>query len=197
MVIALGARFLTAAIRPIADAQVLPFDVPPHGFLGGVLGVGVGAFLVTGALAGREGVVDLAGRNVRWRVPVRWYLVALFTVPVGATLISLGYLWPTNADITSGWLAASAGGGGRRLSAAAGAFQLAEEIGFTGFLHHNWQDRYRPMKLTLYVVLLWAVWHKPVPRRVQDHDDLLNMMMLEMSQRVTTGGAVLDRFSST
>lgn len=53
------------------------------------------------------------------------------------------------------------------------------------------------MKLTLYVVLLWAVWHKPVPRRVQDHDDLLNMMMLEMSQRVTTGGAVLDRFSST
>jgi len=40
-------------------------------------------------------------------------------------------------------------------------FQLAEEIGFTGFLHHDWQDRYHPMKLTLYVALLCAVWHLP------------------------------------
>jgi membrane protease YdiL (CAAX protease family) len=40
-------------------------------------------------------------------------------------------------------------------------FQLAEEIGFTGFLHHHWPDRYHPMKLTLYVALLWAVWHLP------------------------------------
>ena len=40
-------------------------------------------------------------------------------------------------------------------------FQLAEEIGFTGFLQHHWQDRYHPMKLTLYVALLWAVWHLP------------------------------------
>jgi hypothetical protein len=40
-------------------------------------------------------------------------------------------------------------------------FQLAEEIGFTGFLQHHWQDRYHPLKLTLYVTLLWAVWHVP------------------------------------
>ena len=86
-VIGLGASFPSAAIRPIADADVLPFDLPPHGFLGGVFGVGLGAFLVTGALAGRDGVIDLARPSLRWRIPVRWYLVALFTVPVGATLI--------------------------------------------------------------------------------------------------------------
>jgi membrane protease YdiL (CAAX protease family) len=40
-------------------------------------------------------------------------------------------------------------------------FQLAEEIGFTGFLQHHWQDRYHPLKLTLYVALLWALWHIP------------------------------------
>jgi membrane protease YdiL (CAAX protease family) len=40
-------------------------------------------------------------------------------------------------------------------------FQLAEEIGFTGFLQHHWQNRYHPMKLTSYVALLWAVWHIP------------------------------------
>jgi hypothetical protein len=62
MVIGLGAYFLTAAIPPILNAQVLPFDLPLHGVLGGLLGVGIGAFVVTGALAGRDGGVDLAQR---------------------------------------------------------------------------------------------------------------------------------------
>ncbi len=146
MVIGLGAYFLTVAIPPIVNAQVLPFALPLHGVLGGVFGVGVGAFLVTGAIAGRDGVVDLARRSVRWRVPVRWYLVALFTVPVGATLISLAIFGPRA-------LATPGGGWPRALAEVAAVFvlqlvlfQLAEEIGFTGFLQHHWQDRYHPMK---------------------------------------------------
>jgi hypothetical protein len=133
-VIGLGAGFLAVAIRPIADADVLPFDLPLHGLLGGAFGVGVGAFVVTGALSGRDGVVDLARRSVRWRVSVRWYLVALFTVPVGATLLSL-------AIFGSRTLASPAGGWPRALAEVGAVFllqlvlfQLAEEIGFTGFL---------------------------------------------------------------
>jgi hypothetical protein len=80
MVIGLGAGFLTAAIRPIAEAEVLPYALPLHGFLGGLLGVGVGAFLVTAALAGRDGVVDLRRRCALARpdplvsryLPFRW-----------------------------------------------------------------------------------------------------------------------------
>ena len=165
MVIGLGPYFLIAAIRPIAEAEVLPFGgparLPLHGLVGAALGVGLGAFLVTGALAGRDGVVDLARRSVRWRVPVRWYLIALFTVPVGATLIAL-------AIYGLGAVAPPADGWPRALAEVAAVFllqlvlfQLAEEIGFTGFLQHHWQDRYHPMKLTLYVALLWALWHLP------------------------------------
>jgi uncharacterized protein len=161
MVIGLGAYFLTAAIPPIVNSEILPFGLPLHGVVGGVLGVGIGAFVVTAAVAGRDGVIDLARRSVRWRVPVRWYLVALFTVPVGATLISL-------AIYGSQALAIPIGGWPRALAEVAAVFvlqlvlfQLAEEIGFTGFLQHHWQDRYRPMKLSLYVALLWAVWHLP------------------------------------
>ena len=44
-------------------------------------------------------------------------------------------------------------------------FQLPEEVGFTGFLQHHWQGRYHPLKLTLYVALLWALWHVPGPLR--------------------------------
>ena len=53
------------------------------------LGVGLAAFLVTAALSGRAGVADLRRRSLRWRVQVRWYLIALLSVPIGATLISL------------------------------------------------------------------------------------------------------------
>jgi membrane protease YdiL (CAAX protease family) len=161
MLIGLAAGFLTAAIRPIADAHVLPFDLPLHGFLGGVFGVGLGAFVVTAALAGRPGVVDLARRSLRWRVPLRWYLVALFTVPVGATVISLAiYGAQALTSPPNGWPRALAEVVAVFLLQLV-LFQLTEEIGFTGFLQHHWQDRYHPMKLTLYVALLWALWHLP------------------------------------
>jgi membrane protease YdiL (CAAX protease family) len=127
----------------------------------GALGLAVGAFLVTAALSGRAGVADLARRAVRWRVPLRWYLIALLSVPVVATLISLAIYGPRA-------LATPSGGWPRALAEVAAVFllqlvlfQLAEEIGFTGFLQHHWQDRYSPMKLTLYVALLWALWHMP------------------------------------
>jgi membrane protease YdiL (CAAX protease family) len=92
---------------------------------------------------------------------VRWYLIALFSVPVAATLISLAFYGPRA-------LAAPSGGWPRALAEVAAFFllqlvffQLAEESGFTGFLQHHWQDRYSPVKLTLSVALLWAVWHMP------------------------------------
>ena len=97
MVIGLGAAFLVVVIPPIVDAQILPFDLPLYGVVGGVLGVGVGAFFVTHALSGRAGVADLARRSVRWRVPLRRYLIALLAVPVGATLISLA-IYGTDAQ---------------------------------------------------------------------------------------------------
>jgi membrane protease YdiL (CAAX protease family) len=106
------------------------------------LGAGLAAFLVTAALSGQAGVTDLTRRSVRWRVPMRWYLIALLSVPVGATLISLVIYGPQA-------LATPSGGWPRALAEVAGVFvlqlvlfQLAEEIGFTGFLQDRWQDRY-------------------------------------------------------
>jgi len=160
MLISVGIGFVMAAIPPIVDSEILPFGLPSHG-VGMSLGAGLAAFLVTATLSGRAGVADLARRGVRWRVPVRWYLIALLSVPAGATLISL-------AIYGSRALAAPSGGWPRALAEVAAVFvlqlvlfQLAEEIGFTGFLQHHWQDRYHPMKLTLYVALLWALWHMP------------------------------------
>jgi uncharacterized protein len=160
MLISLGVGFATSAIPPIVDSEILPLDLPLHGVFMS-LGAGLAAFLVTAALSGRAGVADLTRRTLRWRVPARWYLIALLSVPVGATLISLVIYGPPA-------LATPSGGWPRALAEVAAMFplqlvlfQLAEETGFTGFLQDHWQDRYHPMKLTLYVALLWAVWHLP------------------------------------
>jgi len=116
MLISLGIGFATAAIPPIADSEILPFGLPLHGVVLS-LGAGLAAFLVTAALSGRAGLADLARRGVRWRVPVRWYLIALLSVPIGATLISLAIYGPQA-------LAAPSGGWPRALAEVAAVFLL-------------------------------------------------------------------------
>lgn len=161
MVISLGVGFAVGLIPPIAGVPLLPLGLPLHGLISSLVGVGLGAFFVTYAFAGLAGTSDLARRSVRWRVPLRWYLIALLTVPVGATLIALA-IFGSDAVATppGGWPRALAQVGAAFVLQLA-LFQLPEEIGFTGFLQHYWQDRYHPMKLTLYVALMWALWHVP------------------------------------
>ena len=137
MLISLGVGFVTAAIPPIINSEILPFGLPLHGVLMS-LGVGLAAFLVTAALAGPAGVADLTRRSLRWRVPVGWYLIALLSVPVGATLISLAIYGPQA-------LATPSGGWPRALAEVAAVFtlqlvlfHLGEEIGFTGFVQDHW-----------------------------------------------------------
>ena len=101
MLISLGIGFAAAAIPPIVDSAILPLGRPLHGVFMS-LGAGLAAFLITAALSGRAGVADLTRRSVRWRVPVRWYLIALLSVPVGATLISLVIYGPQPVATPSG-----------------------------------------------------------------------------------------------
>jgi membrane protease YdiL (CAAX protease family) len=157
-----NAVFVAASlIPPFVNAKVLPFDLPLWGSLSSILGVGLAAFLVTAATAGRAGVDDLVRRTLHWRVPRRWYLIALLTVPVAATLFAI-------AMYGMGALESPSGGWARALGVVLAVFvlqlvlfQLGEEIGWTGFLQHRLQDRYRPLKLSAMVALPWAVWHLP------------------------------------
>ena len=71
----------------------------------------------------------------------------LLTVPVGATLVSLAIYGPSAlAAPSGGWLPALAEVAAVLLLQLL-LFQLPEEIGFTGFLQHHWQDRYSPCLL--------------------------------------------------
>lgn len=92
---------------------------------------------------------------------MRWYLIALFGVPVAATLVALA-IYGTEA------LESPPGGCPRALGVVVVVFglqlvlfQLPEEIGWTGFLQDRWQSRYTPLKLSAMVALPWAAWHLP------------------------------------
>lgn len=161
LIIGNGVSLASALTPPLVEAEVLPFGLPLFGSLGTILGVGLAAAVVTAATGGRAGVNDLARRSVRWRVPVRWYLLALLGVPVAATLVAVAIY---GADA----LESPPGGWARAVAAVCAVFvlqlllfQLAEEIGWTGFLQDRWQGRYSPLQLSAMVAVLWALWHVP------------------------------------
>ena len=66
--------------------DILPFDLALYDSFGPIFGVALPAFIVVAAMHGKAGVLDLARRCLRWRVGLRWYLFAFFSVPAGVLL---------------------------------------------------------------------------------------------------------------
>lgn len=157
-----NAVYLTAALTPpLVETKIPPFNLPLFASLGTILGVGLAAFLVTAATEGRAGVNDLVRRTLRWRVPVRWYLITLLGVPVAATLVAIVIYGTDALDTPSDGWPPALGGVLALFVLQLILFQLAEEIGWTGFLQDRLQDRYSPLKLSALVTLPWALWHLP------------------------------------
>ena len=131
------------------------------GFLEHLFSVALPAFIVVAALHGRVGVRALARRSLRWQVDARWYLLALFGLPIASVLC------------------ASVIYGGTPLNALVDNWQLLftlilpslliriiflntlEEIGWLGFLQARLQDQYGPWKACLLVEIPFALWHLP------------------------------------
>ncbi len=123
-------------------------------------GPSVAGIVLTGLVYGRAGFRDLLSRMTRWRVGVRWYVVALLTGPLLVTMVLLG-LSLTSPDFLPRILTTSdkatlllfgigwglLGGG------------LLEELGWTGFAVPTLRRRHGVLGTGLVVGLLWGVWH--------------------------------------
>ena len=134
--------------------------VPPptarRGVLENVLGSVVPAFIVTALVSGKAGVWDLARRSFWWRVLLRWYLISLLA-PLLILLIAVMILYgfALLRALAQNWLLL--------FTAFVPALaimivlnNLAEEIGWTGFVFARFQDRHRfaPRRLADDSVLL-------------------------------------------
>jgi uncharacterized protein len=129
-----------------------------------LLGPLIAAVTVTALTAGRAGVRDLASRTVRWRVPIRWWLVAvspvLFLLLALAGLRAAGRVLPPPAAFGrfSGTPLLGVVGVALMITLVG---SLGEEVGWRGYALPQLQRRYGPLTATLILAALWYCWHLP------------------------------------
>jgi membrane protease YdiL (CAAX protease family) len=147
--------------KALTEPGLLPGGATPYGVLGNVLGSAVPAFIVTALVSGKAGVGDLARRSFRWRVPLRWYLISLLA-PLLILLIAVTILYgfaPLRA-LAQNWLLLFTA----FLPALAIMILLnnvAEEIGWTGFVFARFQDRHSPLRAALLTGVFFWLFHVP------------------------------------
>ncbi len=116
-----------------------------------LLGPSVSGLSLTALLEGRAGFHRLRAGAAHWRVGLRWYLVALMTMP----LLLLATLWPLSIFLDPAfsprfqWPLFAIG-------LVAGSF---EEVGWTGFAVPRLLHRQRLFVAGLWLGLMWALWH--------------------------------------
>ncbi len=141
-------------------------------FVSMLLGPSAAGLALTALLEGREGMGRLGLRAVRWRVGLRWYSVALLTMP----LLLLAILWPLGVVVDLAfapqfyWPLFAVG-------LVAGCF---EEVGWTGFAAPRLLARHQLVFAGLSLGLVWALWHALVDFR-QNFSTLGTAWLLEFA----------------
>jgi membrane protease YdiL (CAAX protease family) len=136
-----------------------PSLLEPHSIL--PLGPLIAALIVLAATRGREGVVDLVRRAVRWRVPARWYLLVLGLPPAisfGAAAINrmLGAMAPPPDRVPAPVEAPLT---------FLGVFLfigVGEEPAWRGFALPRLTSLLGPLGGVLALAVLHALWHLPL-----------------------------------
>ena len=127
-----------------------------------ILGVALPALLVTAATKGEAGVRDLLGRCLRWRVGVRWYVVALLGFLGTMVLVTSVFQGPAPLGALAGkWPLFFA----MFLPEVLLPFlfiQVFEEAGWTGFMQATLQERRGPLLAAVLVAPAFALMHLPV-----------------------------------
>jgi uncharacterized protein len=153
---------IAVALPPaLTRRDLLPFDQAPYDWLGHIFGSAVPAFVVTWALSGRAGVWDLADRCLRWRVGLRWYAAALVAMPVGTFLLASHFYGAEPASLlVQKWTLLFTILIPHLLLVILFS-NVAEEIGWTGFLFDRMQKRFNPSKAAFITAVPFALFHIP------------------------------------
>jgi uncharacterized protein len=140
---------------------LLPFGQAPYDWLAHIVGSAVAAFVVTSAADGRAGVRDLASRCLRWRVGLLWYAFALLGVPLAAYVCGI-LLYGTEPleGAAEKWPLLSTAVLPHLLLVILFS-NVAEEVGWTGFLFARLQERRAPLTASAIVTVPFAISHLP------------------------------------
>jgi uncharacterized protein len=155
-----GVLLVTGGPGAIPGAEEQVERLLPFAMLAWLAGPSLASILLTGLVDGRAGLRALLSRLLRWRVGVRWYVVALLTAPLlyMAVALALSLTSPlflpgifTTSDKASlllfGIVWGLIGGG------------FLEELGWTGFAVPRLRRRYGLFTTGLIVGVLWGAVH--------------------------------------
>jgi membrane protease YdiL (CAAX protease family) len=146
---------------------LVPIELPwmPFAAILSIFGLALPAFLVTAATDGIEGVRELLGRILRWRVGVHWYFIALFGLLLVTLLGAIPFfgLVPIE-ELAQKWellFTLYLWGGLWGVLVPFVLVNLWEETGWTGFMQHTLQERHGPLLASLIVAPFFALIHFP------------------------------------
>lgn len=126
-------------------------------------GPSVASILVTGLVDGRAGLRELRSRLLRWRIPARWYAVALLTAPLMYVAMSSA-LSLTSREFLPSILTTSDASALLVMGLAYGLLGggFCEELGWTGFAVPRLRQRYGVLATGLIAGVLWGAYHLSV-----------------------------------
>ncbi|UCF60578.1 MAG: CPBP family intramembrane metalloprotease [Anaerolineaceae bacterium] len=125
----------------------------------------IAAFIMTWLVSGAEGLKELLGRILQWRVKWIWWVVAF------SPLWLYGLIVIGQRFITGEWVDLSLLGQvnflpqlnlGVALLLWILTFGLGEEIGWRGYALPRMQKNRSALSATLILAVLWALWHWPL-----------------------------------
>jgi len=137
----------------------------PISHFAGLLGPLLAAVMVTAIVDGRAGLLAFGRRLARWRVPVRWYVMA--ALPLAMMLGALALIAMTGGELPPPGAFVEYSG----LPELAFPLLLAvvvlvggygEEAGWRGYLTPQLLKRRGPFVTSLLVAAAWFAWHAPL-----------------------------------
>jgi membrane protease YdiL (CAAX protease family) len=118
----------------------------------------IGGLVAAYVLSGKAGLKDMWRRFVLWRVPLIWWLAALFLPAIWNLLAVIGF------GISKGGIGTFDPAGLTRaltpgVLIALTTGPLGEEFGWRGFLLPQFLKRFTPLVASLILGVIWGIWH--------------------------------------
>lgn len=167
-----------------------PFQVPGFVVLQtlGAAGPSIAAWIVLRRSEGRQAIRRIGDRYRRWRVGLRWYVVAALLVPAMQLGVLAGDALIGDDAVVSaasplGQMLGDLGVAGLLavfpLIVASNVFSspLLEEFGWRGFALPRLQRRYSALTSSVLLGVVWGVWHLPLTIA---YGDPLGPLLLEI-----------------
>lgn len=150
---------LIAFLPVIVEAQ--GFELPRQPFIvaSTLVGLLLPAVVITRLTEGRAASRRLLRSAVDWRLPIRWYLLALLVVPATSLLITWFFLG-SPSDLGFGSVASALVAGLMvQLVLTSVPNNIAEEVAWSGFVQSRLQRTHRPAVAALITAPLFALQH--------------------------------------